>query len=157
MDSILAIDPGFHLGWVKVLYDPVKQICLLQGAGTVIGDDEVKQFILESTADIYVVEDYLIRPNSMRAKDNRRHFEHTWDKGTTIRIIGQIEGRAAAQNSSYILQQPAIKPAGYGFLGKTYIKNRKDPLVHQDDATAHLVYYLVRKRKAPPDILTRRG
>lgn len=157
MEAILAIDPGYHLGWIKVLYNPDNQTCVPQGGGTVIGDDDIKSFVSESKADIYVVEDYLIRPNDKREKDNPRTYAHTWDKGTTLRFIGYIEATANAQGAEFILQQPSVKPAGYGFAGKTYKRNRRDALVHQDDAIAHLAFYLVRKRKAPPDILTRRA
>lgn len=155
METILAIDPGHHLGWVKVIFDPAGKKVELQGAGTTVGMDNILGFIERSEADIYVVEDYKIRPTSMKNPANRRRYEHQWDSGDTMRYIGMIQARAHALDAKFVLQQPACKPAGYGWMGKEYVKNRRDSLVHQDDATAHLTFYLVKSRDCPPDILRR--
>lgn len=155
MEQILTIDPGFHLGWVKINFFPTAKKVELQGAGTIIGTENILDFIQDSKADIYVVEDYLIRPTKMRDPNNRRRYEHKWDSGDTMRYIGMIQSRAHALGAEFVLQQPACKPAGYSYMGKTYVKGRKDDLVHQDDATAHLAFYLVKNRKCPPDILKR--
>ena len=154
METILAIDPGFHLGWVQVIFDPEAKRVQLQGAGTTIGTDNILQFIQDSKADIYVVEDYKIRP-PMKNPQNNRRYTHQWDSGDTMRYIGMIQARAHALGAEYVLQQPACKSAGYGYMGKEYKKGRRDGVVHQDDATAHLVFYLVKNRKCVPDVLTR--
>ena len=155
LESILAIDPGWHLGWVKVFFDSNTKMVTLQGAGTIIGMEKVLDWIQEAEADVFVVEDYKIRP-PMRDPRNNRRYEHKWDSGDTMRLIGAIQLRARALNAEYVLQQPAVKPAGYGYVGKEYKKNRHDDLVHQDDATAHLAFYLVKNRKCLPDVLRRR-
>ena len=62
METILAIDPGFHLGFVQVQFDPDGKKVQLQGAGTTIGTENILEFVANSTADVFVVEDYKIRP-----------------------------------------------------------------------------------------------
>jgi hypothetical protein len=155
METILAIDPGFHCGWVQVQFDPERKTVQLQGAGTTIGTENILEFIQNSKADTYVVEDYKIRPANNLSKAERRRYEHQWDSGDTMRYIGMIQARAHALGAKFVLQQPACKPAGYGWMGKTYVKGRKDSLVHQDDATAHLIFHLVKNRDCQPDILKR--
>jgi hypothetical protein len=155
METILAIDPGFHLGFVQVQFDPDRKTVQLQGAGTTIGTENILEFIANSRADIYVVEDYKIRPANNQTKAERRRYEHQWDSGDTMRYIGMVQSRAHALGAEFVLQQPACKPAGYGWMGKTYVKGRRDGLVHQDDATSHLCFYLVKNRGCPQDILKR--
>lgn len=155
METILAIDPGFHMGWVQVQFDPERKTVALQGAGTTLGTENILQFIQDSKADIYVVEDYKIRPARSQSKLERRRYEHQWDSGDTMRYIGMVQSRAHALGAGFVLQQPACKPAGYGWMGKQYVKGRKDAQVHQDDATSHLCFYLVKNRGCPPDILKR--
>lgn len=156
METILAIDPGFHLGWVQIQFDPEANKVGLQGAGTTIGTENILTFIQDAKADIFVVEDYKIRPAAkIKNPEQRRRYEHQWDSGDTMRYIGMIQARAHALGAEFVLQQPACKPAGYGWMGKQYVKGRSGGLVHQDDATAHLCFYLVKNRKCPPDILKR--
>ena len=155
METILTIDPGYHLGWVKVQFDSEGNKVQLQGAGTIIGTENILDWIQEATADTFVVEDYKIRPHNMKDPANRRRYEHRWDSGDTMRYIGMLQARAHALGAEFVLQQPACKPAGYGYMGKSYKKNRHDDLVHQDDATSHLAFYLVKSRKCPPDVLRR--
>ena len=155
METVLAIDPGFHLGWVQVQFNPDGKTVQLQGAGTTLGTENILTFIQNSKADIYVVEDYKIRPARNQSKLERRRYEHQWDSGDTMRYIGMIQARAHALGAGFVLQQPACKPAGYGWMGKQYVKGRKDAQVHQDDAASHLCFYLVKNRGCPPDILKR--
>jgi len=154
-ETILAIDPGWHLGWVKIIFDPTEKRVTLQGAGTVIGMENILDWIQTAEADTFVVEDYKIRP-AMKDPRNNRRYDHKWDSGDTMRILGMLQARAHVLGAEFVLQQPACKPAGYGYMGKEYRSGRHDDLVHQDDATAHLAFYLVKNRKCLPDVLRRR-
>lgn len=94
--------------------------------------------------DIFVVEDYLIRPKgSMKNAPS-----HNWDKGLTLRVIGAIAYRAHQLSCKFHLQQPSIKPIGAGFGGIEYKKGKHQP--HHMDAMMHGFYYLVRNRIIKP-------
>src|SRR5262245_7518297 len=99
------------MGYVQVRFNPNTNRVELQGAGTVIGTENILDFIQNSKADIYVIENYKIRPQMKNPANNRR-YTHQWDSGDTMRYIGALQLHAHVLSAEFVLQQPACKPAG---------------------------------------------
>lgn len=95
--------------------------------------------ILEYEApDVMVVEDYRIRPKGMTGG-----WQHEWDKGDTLRIIGKLELYAQMNQVKFVLQDPSIKAlANQLVFGKKYDKKSKDPMRHAKDALLHARWYM---------------
>ena len=74
--------------------------------------------------------------------------DHQGDKGETLRQIGAFELLCLNSEIELVKQMPTTKPAGYGFLGKKYVKGKKE--MHAWDSMAHLAFYLVSKRGMQP-------
>ena len=87
-------------------------------------------------ADFIVVENFFVRPK----KAKQGAFD--WNPMNTIKIIGQIEALAHGLGKKVILQQPAQKVVGYGLAGMKYVPGKKN--MHQYDAVAHAMFYLVK-------------
>lgn len=122
-----AIDPGETVGWA--VFDGQHPIEF----GTSKYPDEFHNWLQDHKTELFIVEDYKIRPR----------VNHDWNAGTTLRCIGAILYHAARSGVPVELQQPSIKPVGYGMMGKEYIKGKKGQ--HIMDALAHGVYYFRKK------------
>lgn len=132
--NLLALDPGGTTGYARFLQD--EEGWYINEVGEVSKDD-ILQWIENTGPDIYVVENYRDRPNDFRGNRGRR-----WSEGETHRIIGAIDSRARRIGSPIVLQEPSIKPVGYGWAGMKYVKGKKG--MHRQDAIAHGVYYLIK-------------
>lgn len=122
---ILGIDPGGTTGWAILEDDQPVEI------GTVKSPDFYKQMpeILAKNIDVCVTEDFIIRPE----------WGNRWKKTDTPKMIGAIRLICEEMNLRFVLQQPSIKPVGYGWAGMVYVKGKKG--THIQDAIAHARYF----------------
>jgi len=141
--NILGIDPGRTTGLAVLIIENKK--ATLDAAWT--SDDltaiEYNDFL--KAADIIVVEDFKVRPGKAKAGS----FD--WSQMETPKIIGSIQTLAALIGKSVVLQQPTIKPMGYGFAHMIYVKGK--PGTHIQDAAAHAMYYAVKHSLCSPSKL----
>lgn len=143
MTSVLAIDPGDTTGWCRVtLPEGPFRIGLWKG------EKEPGREVNADPPDILVVENYLIRPPAMT---RGKQWDHSWNKGSTMRIIGSLQTVADLHNLQFKLQEPSIKPVGYGWAGLDYVKGKTG--THIQDATAHLAYFLHKELKISIDLI----
>lgn len=130
---ILSIDPGDSTGFVVAEVEG--KFCVLLDMGVWKYNEVYQRLCEHRTADVFVVENYLIRP-----KQNAGGYEHNWAKPTPLRIIGACEFIAANFPVKLVMQEPAIKPVGAGYLG---LASQPKKGMHHMDAMVHLQYYLV--------------
>lgn len=145
MINILGIDPGKTTGLAVLLINEETKKATLDKAWTssdvtaIDYNDDLK------LADFIVVEDFKVRPNKAKGGS----FD--WSPMETPKIIGSIQTLAALLGKKVVLQQPTIKPMGYGFAHILYQKGK--PGTHIQDAAAHAMYYAVRHKLALPSKL----
>ena len=144
--KILGVDPGESIGFVVVSYDlATKQMTILNTGVQKFGENSAlaaRFFRAQADdSDTYVVENYVINPKVYK-------HDHQGDKGVALRQIGMLEMLAVEREATVVLQMPTVKPPGYGFLGKQYVRGKKDQ--HSWDALAHVVFYLVTKQGMQP-------
>lgn len=89
-----------------------------------------------------VVEDFRVRPGEAR----RGTFD--WDGMIAPVVIGRLQALCEAKNLPFELQQPALKPVGYGLSNQKYRAGAKG--MHSQDALAHAVYFAVKRLGALP-------
>lgn len=125
---ILGVDPGLNTGYC-FLNDGI-----IGEFGIVKGKEEIYTWLGSlPKIDVMIVEDYIVRP----AKSGG--FDHSWNKGFTLRIIGALELYAFAKGIPFILQQPSIKAVASGMeFGKPY---KKQTNRHWHDAHLHAAYW----------------
>lgn len=131
--NLLAVDPGDTSGWA--LYQ--------KGILTKWGQSRGLKGLLSDlknlpTPDVFVVEDYRIRPN----------VNHSYSRVNTIQVIGAIKAKALENDAKFILQEPSIKPIAYKWLNMSPPKDHS--ISHETDAMAHGYYYLVRTNVRKP-------
>lgn len=142
---VLGIDPGKSTGFYACSYDPKTQdyqhlfVGVTRSVEAAVEQIQTLAETLEP--DVWVVEDYVINPHN--AKGPVYKFQHTNDSGLALRVIGSAQGEAQRQKKKFVLQRAQVKAPGYGFLGLTYVRGKKEQ--HAQDAKAHAVYYLVSK------------
>jgi len=141
MIKILGIDPGRNTGLAFIFIDDNKKPRLDRAR---VSKDltavEYNDWINE--ADYIVVEDFLVRP----AKAKVGSFD--WSPMETPKVIGSITTLANLAGKTIHLQQPTIKPVGYGFAQVKYQKGKKG--LHIQDAAAHAMYFAVKQNLALP-------
>lgn len=142
--NILGIDPGRTTGLAVLLIDENKK-ARLNKAWTSLDVTAVEYYDYIKAADIIIVEDFKVRPN----KAKKGSFD--WSPMETPKIIGSIQTLAALIEKEVVLQQPTVKPMGYGFAHLKYIKGK--PGTHIQDAAAHAMYYAVKHKLALPSKL----
>lgn len=96
-------------------------------------------------ADLLIVENFKVRP----AKARKGNFD--WSDMETPRVIGSIQTLAQLSDKTVVLQEPSIKPMGYGYAHMKYVPGKKG--LHIQDAAAHAMYYLVKNALALPAVL----
>lgn len=122
---ILGVDPGDTTGWaILEKGEPVE-------IGTLKKDEfyEMIPQILAKDIDVCVIEDYIVRPE----------WGNKWKKTDTPQKIGAIRLICTEMKLRCVVQQPSIKPVGYGWAGMTYVKGKKG--THVMDAIAHARYF----------------
>lgn len=144
---ILALDPGQHNGY-GILRTLENRTIMVERFGVLEKEDFYEQLpdlISENgnKVDVVVVEDFKTRPNKARVG------AFDWSQMVAPKVIGAIEFACHLWVVDMVLQQPAVKPPGYGFLGRDYKQGAKG--VHHWDALAHGYYYLVTKKLGLPN------
>jgi hypothetical protein len=127
---IAAFDPGKTTGLAT--FNEQHEVLTV---GELSYPDELYQHLYDNHYDLYIVEDYKIRPD--------KFANHDWSAGETIRVIGALEFAAFCRGAELQFQQPSVKPMAYKHLNVEYKKSGKN--VHLYDALAHGVFFL-RKR-----------
>lgn len=137
-----AIDPGGHTGWA--IYHNDKPV---QMGEILVSEDNFKVFFkwLEQEnlhLDVLIVESYRNRPVEMTQGN-----ANTWSSNLESQIVGACRAWCWINKKELVLQQPSIKPVGYGMAGLKYVPNKKGQ--HMQDALAHGFYwYMTQGRKS---------
>jgi hypothetical protein len=111
-------------------------------AGPVIGWLEVHAHEL----DVLIVENYRNLPDEWKGKEHA----NTWSENHESQIIGMCRLFCVMYGIELVIQEPSIKPSGYGFAGLPPYKKGKKKM-HRQDALAHGAYWWMmvgRKRDA---------
>jgi hypothetical protein len=132
MNYVIALDPGQSTGWAKYSIDGE----LLQ-FGTLQWETEFLDQLMEWTPAVMVAEDYIIR--SGKAAGN---FQHQWNRGVPLQVLGAVKFRARQVGCEIVLQQPSLKPGAYAHMGAEFVKGKKG--MHYMDAIAHGHEFLLR-------------
>lgn len=85
--------------------------------------------------DVMGAENYRILPEKWQDK----RYANVWSENHESQIIGGVRMAGHAYGFEVVVQEPAIKPAGYAFAGLTYVKGKKK--MHMQDAVAHGAYW----------------
>jgi hypothetical protein len=125
MTRYLAIDPGGTTGyaWME------------DGLPVEIGEvplAALKDWLDKQEPEFFVVETYIIRPQGAGG------FNHSWNKGETLQIIGAIKLHAASIGVKVYEQQSSIKKVAAGMF------NLPNKGSHQMDAVLHGRYWWFR-------------
>lgn len=137
--TVICIDPGTTSGFAIFIKGKVANFGELK-------KDQIFIWLDRQNPDLFVVENYRIRPRTFRGKQTR-----TWDNPFALRILGAVESQCQIKEIPLVIQEPAIKPIGYGFLNMPYVKGKKN--VHHLDAIAHGAYYFVKHEGVSPQWL----
>lgn len=143
--NILGIDPGKTTGLAVIIVNEETKKARIDLAETSSDLTAIEYNHLLQAADYIVVEDFKVRPN----KAKKGSFD--WSQMETPKIIGSIQTLAALIGKKVTLQQPTIKPMGYGFAHMIYVKGK--PGTHIQDAAAHAMYFAVKRGYALPSKL----
>lgn len=129
-----AVDPGRTTGYAE----------FRDGVPLTIGEilfEDVNDWISKQETELWVVEAYIIRPAHLTGG-----YQHQWDKGEALQVIGAIRGIAAEKGIPVVMQQPSIKPMASKMCGIPYKKGKKAQ--HMNDAILHGAFYW-RKNHGP--------
>lgn len=143
--KFLSLDPGaINTGWA--LFDTSNSDFPVTNFGTTRSKEQLfnllqEDFLYEGLNQL-IVEDYIIK-QSVKAGG----FNHDFDKGRTLRIIGALEFFAWSHAIDFVLYQPSNKPIAYGQIGLTYVKGKKD--MHHMDAVVHGFNHCLLKELLP--------
>jgi len=147
--QLFGIDPGEHVGFCSgVLEKGVFTFQNVQEWTPKQLSAWMKENLNPDRPGIVVCEDYVIDPRPKTKGGSG--YNHQWDKGVTLRQIGALEFLCQVNGWNLILQPNYRKPAGYGFLGMTYVRGKGG--VHSIDATAHLMFYGVSNKLWDPNV-----
>lgn len=144
--KILSVDPGTATGWS--IFDTNRRPLLLQFGIAKPMEKFYDLLLLGDFNDVdkVVVEDYKIRPANLS-----RGFDHTWNSGSTLQVIGAIQLWAREYSIGIVLQQPAIKPVAAGWTRLPYKKGKAN--MHHMDAQLHGLYYLIKNKIISPEAI----
>jgi hypothetical protein len=137
-DEWVAIDPGDTTGWA--VFTGTQRQPIQMGEWTV---DEFMETVAVATYELWVCEDYIIRPKGIT-----HGYEHTWNKGTALRLIGAVELRVIQLGAELKKQQASIKPIAAQKSGVPYTPGKKG--THMFDAVLHGVHYLDKEFPSAP-------
>lgn len=140
---VIGFDPGEMTG-IGILEVGDDKIMRLKHSDTLARTDlYMKLPRLIQGCDAVVIEDFKVRPN------NARKGSFDWSHLIPVQVIGAIHYQSMHSEIPSHFQQPNLKPMGYAYLGKRYVKGQRN--VHHLDALAHAAYYLVKHRYAVPN------
>lgn len=137
---ILGLDPGGTTGWA--LLELERKKFSLQDWGHDKDTSMAGQEENIRKADLVIVEDFLVDPKHAR----RGAFDR--DRMIAPQVIGSIKTLCRVLDTPYHLQPNSVKPVGYGYINKKYVKGKQG--MHKWDALAHAAYYAVTRLGAFP-------
>jgi hypothetical protein len=137
---LLGFDPGTTTGVALATLNDKKLTLDAVDSIRSITARKVQEFVRET--DIVICENFLVRPNRARTG------AFDWNSMEPVRVIGLIQAVAELEDRKFVLQEPAIKPMGFGWAGLKYVPGKKG--THSQDAVAHLTYYAVKVLHALP-------
>lgn len=129
-DEWIAIDPGDTTGWAT--FTGLERMPTKMGEWDV---DEYLDHVAHATYSLWVIEDYIIRPKGLT-----QGYEHQWNKGTALRLIGAVELRGRQLHAPVVKQQASIKPIAAAKSGVPYTPKKRG--THMFDAILHGNHYL---------------
>lgn len=135
--EFVSIDPGDTTGWA--IFTDRKPSRMGE-----YDFDEMLKFIAHGVFGLWVIEDYIIRPKKVA-----HGYEHTWNKGTALRLIGAVEVRATQLQAIVVKQQPSIKPVASIKSGVPYTPKKKG--THTFDAVLHGAHFLDKEYPSAPN------
>lgn len=128
-----GIDPGKHTGWA--IYEDNTPLTMGE---IIVGvdrwDDLYDWIISHPSVKVIVCEGYRNRPVAMT-----QGHANTWSENLESQIIGFLRCYCRISRIELILQDPSIKPVGYGMAGLKYVKGKGGQ--HMQDALAHGAYW----------------
>ena len=140
---ILGIDPGGTTGVALLSINDKK--ASIEDAYNCKDIMEKRFRDLLAKADHIVCEDFKVRPGKARSGAFDYSNMHT------PKVIGSIETLAKLLDKVVVLQQPAIKPMGYGFAHMKYVAKKQG--THYQDAACHAMYFAVKNGLCMPSKL----
>lgn len=145
---VVGIDPGVSTGFFTADFeDGILKPFAVDVTRSQAEAEKMFRTLAETVKpDVWVIEDYVINPKN--SKGHVYSHRHTNDLGVPLRLIGSATAEAQRQGAKVQMQLATAKPAGYGWMGKKYVRGKKEQ--HALDAKAHVVYYLVTKHGMHP-------
>lgn len=147
---LYSFDPGKTTGFAKwILDDGGKNDFTMPVSFGELSIVQLYKFLDDLTWD-EVVNDIAFIYENYRIRNNPKHrgFNHQWNTGDTLRVIGAIEFRAYQMQIPIHSQEPNVRSVGAGFSGLAH-----DPNKHDKDhisAMKHGYYYMVKSGKMKP-------
>lgn len=138
---LLGVDPGKNTGYAVITIED-RQIKATGEFGIDKNESVDSLKLLIPTADIVVVEDFLIRP------DKARKGNFDYNNMVAPRVIGKIEMLCEISQIPLRKQPASVKPPAYGMANMKYVPGKKG--THWQDAFAHACYYAVKNLNALP-------
>lgn len=141
--KLLSLDPGLSTGWAYFEDSKITGFGILKI--TKPGFKELYEWLDNLPKfDQIVSESYIIK------NYGEGGFDHNFNTGDTLQIIGAIKAHAARTDTPIKEQSRTIKKIGSGWaFGKPYVKKSNQ---HDTDAIIHGVYYLVKECKVSPGV-----
>ena len=140
--KILALDPGLSTGW------SIWEGKQLTAFGTLVSTrpnfSELYSWLstLDKNFDLVICERYIIRPRTAGG------FDHSWNSGYTLQIIGAIKSWAFQHNVKIVEQNSDIKKPAHAWAFGTPYKKKKNQ--HHIDSMLHAIYYMVKQLNMSP-------
>lgn len=135
-----ALDPGASTGYAIYVDDKPVEMGTIPWGHNAQGVYNWLDFNYD--LDVLIVENYRILPEEFEGK--RR--ANTWSESHESQIIGMARYACFHYDIELVIQEPSIKPAGYGYCGMKYVKGKKG--MHKEDALAHgMFWYMEKGRK----------
>ena len=141
---IIGFDPGETTGVGIIEVGDDKKMRLMHSSSLIKVDLYAKLPRLIQGCDAVIIEDFKVRPN------NARKGSFDWSHLVPVQVIGALDYLTKSLGIPSHFQQPNLKPVGYAYLGKQYVRGAKN--VHHLDALAHAAYYLVKNKYALPNV-----
>lgn len=144
MTNILGLDPGKTTGYALIETEGSGRNISLVNVG------ETKDMTLITIKDLFEKADVVVYESWRTRPGKAQSGAFNWGTMPAPEAIGAVKTlrQLFCPDATLVVQEPAIKPAGYGFANLKYVKGKDG--MHVQDAVAHAVYYAVRKLRALP-------
>lgn len=142
MATHAALDPGGKTG--AAVYDGFTPLRMQEIVVSVNAWEALIEWLYEAFRqgiETLIVEGYRNRPPEMTGG-----HANMWSENLESQIVGYCRCYCTMTGINFVLQDPSIKPVGYGNAGLKYVKGKKG--MHMQDALAHGAYWWINGRKA---------